>query len=335
MIKVQVDQNNMLLAVEHHFENNEPLWTSNVPLSDAKAALSAKLNEITIASRVQKVDSTGATSNKTALRKDLEKKGLFVSSALTAYAAVHEVDIQQFNRLNLTKNDFSRLSGGDLLLIITDLYDAAMPIITDLEPYAVTPLTLTALLAAADAFKAMRFQPIDVTGVRKAATDAIPVLLHEAITMMEINMDKQMGNLRDTEPQFVDAYFIVRKIHHLGVRTLSLEITTLNGSDNTPLAGAHIEVVGKGIKRISTEKGLNRVQNLVEGYYTLSVSRPDFVSQMVSFTIMNHQTTQLVIEMQKLGTEVQRDKVAAEVAKIQSANPEVSGAEEVTKVQSN
>jgi len=313
MIKVQVDQYNMLLAVETHFDINAPIWTSNIPVSDAKTALSATIDQITAAATVQRRNSAGATLDKTALRTALEEKGFFVSSALGAYGSVNQGQDQVFKGLVITKNDFNRFRGGDLLLFIDDLKAAATSVVENLEPYGVTPATLTALMAARVAFHDILKLPGEVTLNRKNATDVIPVLLHEAISMLDNTMDKLMDMLRTAQPEFVNVYFLGRKIHSIGVHTMSLEILTLNANNNTPLVDAHLEVVGKGIKRKSSKSGQNRIQNLLEGNYTLSVSRLNFVSQMIPFTILSGETTQLVIELEEVLNE-QRIKIAEELS---------------------
>jgi len=304
MKKTQIDQHNMLLAVENYFDSNASIWTSNIPISDCKTAFSAKLDQIMAAATQQSENSTGVTIDKNILRKDLEEKAFFISSAICGYASVNPGHTKLSKTVYITKTDLSKIGTDPLLVYIENLNAAAITVMENLEPYGVTQATLTNLMAARAAFFDIMNTPKDVVSNRKDATELIPVLLHEAIAMLDNTMDKLIEALRPTERQFVDVYFLERKIHHIGVHTLSLEITTLNANDNTPLNDAHIEVVGKGIKRISNESGRNRVQNLVEGNYTLSVNRLGFVPQMIPFMIISGETTQLVIEMQSVLEEV-------------------------------
>jgi len=297
MEKGQVEQYNMLLTVELHFDINVPIWSSNVLISDAKTALSAVIAQVSTATAAQGHTSRGATLGKARLREDLEEKGFFVSTALSAYSARYPSQNPQFKRLDITRSRYSKLRGNDLLAYIEELYDAAMGVVESLEPYGVTPVTLSELVVARTAFQEMMNRPKDVASSRKDATETIAVLLKQGSILLEDTMDQLMRLLRAAQPDFVNVYFLDRKIHHIGVRTLSLEITTLDARDNSPLADARIEVVSHGIKRRSGGKGKNKVQNLKEGYYTLSVSHPDFVSQMIPFTIVHGETTQIVIEM--------------------------------------
>jgi len=310
MQKEQVNRYNMLLTVEFHFDDNAPIWTSNIPISDVKTALSNIIDQITAAATQQGKNSTGTTKNKALLRTDLEEKGLFLSEALSAYAAANHGQDIMYDEVHIPKSTFPRFREDELLVKIENLNASALLVLENLEPYGVTQQTLTDMMAAREAFFQITRRPVEIASSHKTATDIIPTLLNQAEALLDNQMDNLVGVLKATQPEFVSTYFNDRKIHHIGVRTLSLEILTLDASTNSPLAEAHIEIVGKGIKRISSDKGQNRVQNLLEGYYTLSVSHPDFVSQTIPFTIITHETTQLVIEMQKQGTKVQRDKVA-------------------------
>jgi len=310
MNKKQVDQYNMLLTVEFHFDNNAPIWTSNIPVSDVKTAFSAKIDEINEAALQQSENSKGATKDKAELRKNLEEKGFFVSAAISAYAAANPGKNQLYNEVHIAKSTFLLFRTPELLTRIEELNNAAMTVIENLEPYGVTQQILTDMMTARDAFLHITRLPEEITTLRKGATENIADLLHEASSLLENQMDNLMEVLRTTQPDFVKAYFNDRIIHHIGERRLSLEILTLDAATNTPLAEAQIEIVGKGIKRISSEKGLNRVQNLQEGYYTLTVSRVKFEPQTIPFAIVNGETTQLVIELQRVSASVPEEEEA-------------------------
>jgi len=299
MKKVQYDRYSMLHAVENHFDSNTEIWSANIPVSEIKTALSAKTREIAEAAVVQSTDSTGATIDKARLRGDLERKGFFVCSVLRAYANLNPSIDQLYKRLQITKSGFAKLRENDLLIAVDDLDAAAASIIEALAPFGVTQATLDELMAARIAFHNIMNRPDEVTGNRRSATKLIAQLLQEGVTLLEGQMDHIMEVFRDTEPQFFNVYFSDRKIHRTGSRKLSLEIRTLNAATNTPLANANIEVVGHDIKRISNQSGLNRVRNLKEGHYSLSVSLPDFVPQTIAFSVVSGKTTELVVEMEE------------------------------------
>jgi len=298
MNKRQVNQYNMLLSVEYHLEENAEIWSSNILISDAKTALSAKIEEITEAARHQQHTSTGATKNKKSLRKDLEEKALFISTALCAYIYLNREHSQLYKAAYITKSKLLQFREADLLLYVEGLNDAAVSVLGNLGTFGITEATIAGLMAARTAFYDMMNTPGDIADARKEATASVSALMQKAIAILDNNLDPIIRLIKAEVPDFVNVYFKDRKIHSIGTRTISLEILTLDAANKTPLAEAQIEVVDHHIKRISSPKGKNKVQNLKEGYYTLSVSHPDFVSQMIPFTIISGQTTQLVIELE-------------------------------------
>jgi len=297
MNKKQVEQYNMLHLINTHFDSHVTIWSSNVLISDTKTALSAKLDDISAAVTKQRNDSTGATMDKMALRKNLEAKAIIISRAICAYISLNPGQIQMYQTVFITKSRLSKLREADLLLYAENLDEAALSVIENLGPYGVSAATIAGLMGARTAFFYMMKTPREVTTNRKEATAAISVLLHQAIALLKDTMDNLVDVLIDSAPDFVNGYFNERRIHHIGSRTMSLEISTINATDNSPVAEAHIEVVGTKIKRISTKKGQNRVKNLKEGNYTLSVSHPDFVTQMIPITIIHGETTKVVVEL--------------------------------------
>jgi len=297
MNKRQQSQLNMLETVANHFKMHETIWSSNVLISDTKTALSAKIDQIMEAATQQRDTSEGATLDKAFLRKGLEAKALFVSEAICAYTSLNPGQGQLYQTVFITKSRLTKTRESDLLYYVDCLHDAALGVLENLSPYGVSTATITDMMTVRTDFYEMTKTTAAVVANRKEATADVSVLLHEAIALLDDTMDRLLGVLRASEPDFVNIYFMERRIHHVGTRTMSLEITTVNAVDNTPLAEAKIEVVGTKIKRISTAKGQNRVQNLKEANYILSVSHPDFVPQMIPITIISGKTTKVVVEL--------------------------------------
>jgi len=298
MDKKQTEQYNMLHLINTHFDCNATIWSGNILISDIKTALSAKLDQISTETTKQMNNSVGATMDKMALRKDLEAKAGFISRAICAYISLNPGQVQLYQTVFITRSMLSKLREADLLLYAENLDEAALSVLDNLGPYGVTEATVAGLMGARTAFFDMMKTPREITTNRKEATAAISVLLHQAIALLKDTMDNLVDVLRDSAPDFVNGYFNDRRIHHLGTRTMSLEISTVNATDNAPIAEAHIEVVGTKIRRISTKKGQNRVRNLKEGHYTLSVSHPDFIPQMIPITIIHGETTKVVVELE-------------------------------------
>jgi len=289
----------MLQLVETHFDLHATIWESNILISDAKTALSAKTEQIMAALVQQRDNSVGVTLDKAALRKDLEEKALSISTAICAYTIVNPGHKELYKTAYITKTTLVKMMEVELLYYVECLCDAAMPVLENLAPYGITEATLSGLMDARNGFYEMMRVPGEITSNRKEATEAISVLLHQAIAILDDSMDRLVKVLSNSAPEFVNSYFNERRIHKAGTRTMSLEITTVNAADNSPLAGAKIEVVDHRIKRKSSISGKNKVQNLKEGYYTLSVTHTDFVPQTIPFTIISGQRTEIVAKLQR------------------------------------
>jgi hypothetical protein len=298
MQKTQIDQYDMLLTVENHFEDNPTLWSANVPLTAAKTQFSAKIDEIAVEVATQLLNPVGITIDKANLRNDLQNKGFAVSAAISGYAAAVPGKNDLYDRVHFTKTDFDRFREAELLGVITNMHREATTEIVNLAPYGVTAATLTALLAANNAFGAIMKNPNTAIAKRKAATDRIAVLLPEAIRLAETRLDNLVTGLSVAQPQFAAIYSNVRALNSTQTNPLSLTITTLRAVTNEPIANANIEIVSEGITRISSDRGYNTVQNLVAGPHQIKVTHPNFVTQTVSFTVVSGETTELIVVLE-------------------------------------
>lgn len=71
MIKPQIDQYDMLLSVENHFDDQPTAWSGNAPIAASKTLLSAKIDEIAVQVALQLVNPTGITAEKNQIRNSL------------------------------------------------------------------------------------------------------------------------------------------------------------------------------------------------------------------------------------------------------------------------
>lgn len=295
MQKTQIDQYDMLLTVENHFDDNPTLWSANAPLAAAKNLFSTKIDEIAAEVATQLINPVGITIDKTNLRNELQSKALAISAAISGYAAATPGKNDLYNRVHYTKTDFDRFREAELIGVITNLHREVTAEFTNLAPYGVTATTLNSLLATNNAFGTIMKNPNEAIAKRKAATDKIAVLLPEAITIAETRLDNLIVGLNGTQPQFVEMYTNVRALNSTATNPLSLTITTLNAVTNEPIANANLEILGQAIIRVSGDRGYNTVQNLVAGPHQILVTHPNYATQTVPFTIVSGETTELVI----------------------------------------
>lgn len=300
MLKTQINQYDMLLAVENHFEAYSTLWTDNEPITAAKTALSADIDAIAQEIAIQLVNNKGVAADKNSVRADLENKGFTLSASMCAYASVTTGKTDLYNRVYHSKTDFSRFREAELIGVITNLHRDATTELTNLAPFGVTTATLTELMAVNDTFGSIMKNPTQAIAKRKAATERIAVLLPNAIDILETRMDNLIVAFGAIQPEFAQVYWNVRAIHKSATSHLSLTITTLDAGTNLPVAKANLEIVGQGITRVSSDRGYNTVRNLPEGSYQLNVSRPNYATQTIPFTTVRGETTELVVYLQSI-----------------------------------
>lgn len=296
MEKRQIDQYDMLLSVENHFDDNDSKWQSVPPVKSAKTDLSDKLTELAAQVAIQLENPTGSTVEKKAARELLEQKAFMVSAAVRGYAATADMK-DLYRRTELARYELSRFRDAELKGVVSNLLQDAQTVVLELRDYGVDATTLSDLESANTIFGDLMKNPTEAIAKRKAATDKIAKMLPPLMDLLTTRMDNLIVALSDNEPEFVDIYNNVRALNDTAVNPLSLTITTLEVDTLQPIPNAQLEIVGEGITRVSSARGYNTVQNLAAGPHDLLATHPNFVSQTVRFTVVSGETTELVVQM--------------------------------------
>ncbi len=296
MNKEQIDIFDMGLAVQNHFDDNSSAWTTNVPLSTAKATLDAKIGAIAQQHAIQLVNTTGITDNKEIIREILEQQAYTISSGTSGYASViNNQDL--YNRTHYTKTDLLHFREAELLGVCTNLRSDANAEIANLAPYGIMPATLTAFATAINNFGTIMKNPVEATAKRKAATEKIAVLIPDLSNFLNTTMDNLVVALATTQAQFVDVYHNVRLINSSPTNNWSLTTTVLDSVTEQPIAGAEIKLLEAGIERTTGGSGFNTYINLAAGDHTIEVTHPNYQPQTLTTTVVDGQTTELAIMM--------------------------------------
>ena len=126
-------------------------------------------------------------------------------------------------------------------------------------------------------------------------------------------MDKLMKLAEKSDPDFVRTFFSLRKITNYAKRSLAMLQQVIDAATRESLANANVVIetaVPEGMKASSgadlvkvvkkTEsKGGSRVKSLAEGSYIITVSRPGYVTQTVTVTVVKGELCKVVIELVK------------------------------------
>jgi len=300
MIKTQIDQYDMLLAVENHFDDHLTLWNTNAPITATKTLISSKIDALAEQVALQLLNPTGVTIDKNNARINLENQVFTLSSALSGYANISN-KMELYQKVRYTKTDLVRYRDAELLGIATNLHRDATTELGNLAAYGVNASVLANFLTAINTFGTVMKNPTEAIAKRKSATEKIAIMLPEIIELLTNRMDHLVVMLQATQSAFVSTYNNVRALNSTAVNPLSLTITCLNKATNEPIPNVQLEIVGEGINRISSERGYNTIQNLVSGSHQISATHPNFKTQTLTFNIVSGETTELVIELETEG----------------------------------
>jgi hypothetical protein len=296
MEKNQIDQYDMLLSIENHFDDNNVVWATNVPIATTKTLLTNKLRTIGEQYAIQLLNPAGITENKEFTRQVLEDQAFIICAAVGGYANIAGKK-ELFRITNFTKTDLARFRDAQLLGECVNINRETNIEIANLAPYGILPATLTAFTTAMNNYSAAMKNPTGAIAKRKAATDKLAVLLPEAIEILAMRLDKLIVALTASQPAFVDIYNNVRTINSSPTNTISLTTVCLNSVTSTPLEKVKLSIVGENLDRQSNATGTNIFQNITEGTHTLTATLPGYEDYTIDFVVVSGITTELVINM--------------------------------------
>jgi hypothetical protein len=296
MEKNQIDQYDMLLSTENHFDDNTAIWTTNVPIATAKTLFTSKIKAIGEQYAIQLLNTAGVTETKDANRQILEEQAFIIAAAVSGYAnAVGKKDLYRVT--NFTKSDLVHFRDATLLGECVNINREAGNEIANLAPYGVLPATLTAFGTAMTNFSTSMKNPTGAIGRRKEATDKLAILIPDAIEFLNMRMDKLVVALTATQPAFVGIYNNVRAINSSPTNTISLTTTCINSVTTLPIQKVKLSIVGENLDRVSNESGSNVFQNIPEGTHTLVATLGGYNDYTIDFVVVSGLTTELAISM--------------------------------------
>jgi hypothetical protein len=298
MIKIQIDQYDMVLTTEKHLEKNAGLFASNASLVASKDLLRSKITELKAQIALQLINPKGIAIEKRASRKALEAQAFVLGSACCGYASANAY-ADLYRRCRYTKSDLLHFRDAELVGICINLKEDVTGHFAALAPYNVNAVMLADFQTAIAKFSEMIPNPLEAVAKKKAATLQIDLLLREILNVLKVRLDNDIVSMGLSHPEFVATYFNARALNKTRTTKRSLVVKTLDATNNMPIPDVDLEIIGKGIRRKSGENGHNRIQNLVSGSHHLRVSHPDYNLQKLNFTIVSGETTELSVLMHK------------------------------------
>lgn len=294
MTQSQIDQYNMLLAVDNHFNDSPGTWNTNVPITQVKGELSGLLSKIATQHAKQLTNTTGVTEAKNNTRKQLEESAFQISAALSAYASMNSLT-ELLRAHSYTITDLNRFQDAELVGICENLYRGTSNELANLSDFGITQPIL-------DDFENLRIQFVDVMkdgdkarARTKDGTENLAKLLPEALDLLRTKLDLLMVGFAATAPEFAGMYQTLRQILDSPTNPHSLTTLCLDSATELPIEDVTLRIEALDIERRSGKSGFNTYQNIGEGDHIITASHPGYISQSIPFVVVGSQTTELAI----------------------------------------
>ncbi len=270
----------MYHTVLRHFEENETLIKTIVPFENAITELRATVEAISKAVQQQLRSTTGATLSKNEARSTLTRLTVEMADALYAYAADTSNHILK-EAADLNRSDLRRYKDEELAPQCTNILQLAQAQGNNLDPYGIAPTTITALKTAADNYTAAVTGPRHAIAQRVTYRKNLEALYKKADAILKDRIDKLVPRFLGTNADFVSTFAADRSMIKPYSTVTQLRGVVLNSETQKPVRNASIQLVEMGLSIQSSTTGGFLIKPLQKGAYTLNISKPGFVSQVL------------------------------------------------------
>jgi len=193
--------------------------------------------------------------------------------------------------------DSKLIEYGNILLL------KGREMVTQLAEVGITAEDLDELSNALEAFKANVPLPLVEDATITQLNHEIKRLIKEN-DRLKAQIDAIMEVARETNKAFYDSYRSLRRAGKPMFTHIALSVNVTDSQTAEPVSGVTITVtsqrsVAKPITRKSAEKGGIRIKNLVEGTYTLTVSKLGYREQTLTINILSGETTAITIKLDR------------------------------------
>jgi hypothetical protein len=124
----------------------------------------------------------------------------------------------------------------------------------------------------------------------------------DALLFLDEHLDNLIVSLQSTQSDFVEMYGNVRLISSSPTNTRSLTTLCIDAEGSTPIANVVLTILSDNTKRKSPVSGFNVFQNLKAGKEQIRVEHVDYKTQIIDFTMVTGNTTELAITMVKISS---------------------------------
>ena len=308
----QEDKFSMYYVVKNTCEKYQTTWTTNAVFAATYNLWVAKIPLIEQNRDAQTLETTGITTDKTAKRNSMTEKTLFMINRLQSYANVVN-NPELLESIKYSASDLKKSRDTDVVGICNTVLAKANANAAAIVTYGVTAAMITELQAAITAYSATLAKPKAAKSQTKTATENLTKLFKEADELLVKRLDLDIELFKTSKPEFYSQYKTARIIIPTGGGATSVLGSVNLAGSGEPLKGVSFtffaETNGmmktaaatettKPIVKKSADKGKFRA-TLPENTYKVIVEKIGYKKQEVTITVVNGETTNLNIELEK------------------------------------
>ncbi|MDD3491065.1 MAG: carboxypeptidase-like regulatory domain-containing protein [Paludibacter sp.] len=308
----QEDKFSMYYVVKNTCEKYQTTWTTNAVFAATYNLWVAKIPLIEQNRDAQTLETTGITTDKTAKRNSMTEKTLFMINRLQSYANVVN-NPELLESIKYTASDLKKSRDTDVIGICNTVLAKANANAAAIATYGVTAAMITELQAAITAYSATLAKPKAAKSQTKTATENLTKLFKEADELLVKRLDLDIELFKTSKPEFYSQYKTARIIIPTGGGATSVLGSVNLAGSGEPLKGVSFTFVAetngmmkaatanetaKPIVKKSADKGKFRA-TLPESTYKVIVEKIGYKKQEVTITVVNGETTNLNIELEK------------------------------------
>jgi hypothetical protein len=310
MTTKQENRLSMYLPVDNYCDANTAITASLPNFSTNAAALKSAIASIKSFSEVQKVDRSGATTNKSNAGSQLIVIAADNARKLTAYAKFTNNSIL-LSEVNISEGKFKNFADTELRDYAQIIYNRAQTNVTALAAYGITAATQTAFAAAIKAYSDSLALPRVSETTKVQATKQLELAFKAADTALR-NMDTAVEIIRLSQPNFYKGYKTARKIVELGSSTMALKGLITDALTGAPVKGVNVclaldnsmmkaaaNIPTEQIVKKTAEKGGFNIKSLPAGMYNVTVKKNGYAEQVMQIAVSDGEMTDLKIQISK------------------------------------
>ena len=308
----QEDKFSMYYVVKNTCEKYQTTWTTNAVFAATYNLWVAKIPLIEQNRDAQTLETTGITTDKTAKRNSMTEKTLFMINRLQSYANVVN-NPELLESIKYSASDLKKSRDTDVVGICNTVLAKANANAAAIVTYGVTAAMITELQAAITAYSATLAKPKAAKSQTKTATENLTKLFKEADELLVKRLDLDIELFKTSKPEFYSQYKTARIIIPTGGGATSVLGSVNLAGSGEPLKGVSFTFVAetngmmktaaatettKPIVKKSADKGKFRA-TWAENTYKVIVEKIGYKKQEVTITVVNGETTNLNIELEK------------------------------------